>query len=185
MTNNVVDALNTSDGNVAEAAEWLIDYCGVYANVVLIGAALFLVGGFVFVVIAARFEADKAKAEARKAEAEARKAEGQGGAELFPITVAVTAAKGFADALGTAKAWLAMVIIGLILLWLAGSAPLMCVSGDSGDRPVQTSADGNEDADAGDNAATNAADNAADNAQAPANTGTSEPADGGNAGGAE
>lgn len=180
MSNNVVDALNTSEGNLAEAGAWLIDYCGVYSNVVLAGAALFLVGGFVFVVIAARHEAEKAKAEADKAKAEARIAEekAKGSQEFFPITVAVAAAKGFAEALGTAKAWLAMVIIGLVLLWLAGNAPLMCVSGDSGDQRERTSADGNDGADAGDDDA--------DNAQAPANGANGvAPAEGGNGAGAE
>lgn len=191
MSNNVVDALNTSDGNVAEAGAWLIDYCGLYSNVVLAGAALFLVGGFVFVAIAARHEAEKAKAEAEKAKAEARKAEAEarraegtpdGAQEFFPVTVAVAAAKGFAEALGTAKAWLAMVIIGLLLLWLAGSAPQMCVWGDSDDQQEQASPGGNDGADATEEPG----DNADDDAQATANDSNGvPPTEGANAAGSE
>jgi hypothetical protein len=184
MTTNVIDALNTSDGNVvAEGAARLAGYCGAYSYLVLGAAALFLVGGFVFVVIAAKYEAAKAKAEAEEAEAKARKAaaeaaqaEGKPKPETFVVSAAVAAAKGFAEALGNAKAWLAMVIIGLLLLWLAGSAPHMCVSGDSGEQE-QTSPEGNNGADAGDEPGGDAT----DNAQAPANTaGSAPPTEGGN-----
>ncbi|HEX8526886.1 hypothetical protein [Allosphingosinicella sp.] len=135
------DALNSSLGteSVVSIADWVAGYCQVYAQTVLGLGALFLLVGLAFVALSAASERRKAQAEAEKAEAEARRAEteaakaeaaagGNGSrTEVISLPVVVAAAKGFAEVLGTAKAWIGMILIGLLLLWMAGSAPRMCV----------------------------------------------------------
>ncbi|HEX8623033.1 MAG TPA: hypothetical protein VF718_13785 [Allosphingosinicella sp.] len=170
MANAFVDAANSIDGNAAgETAARFAGYCGTYGYVILIAAVLFLGAGLIFVILAGRFEAAKAKAEAEKAEAEAKKAKaeaekaeleaealrrggaGDGGPDGPQASIivgpVVTVAKGLAEALGNAKAWVAMVIIGLVLLWMAGSAPQTCVVGPGADETSANTGDTNDSID--------------------------------------
>jgi hypothetical protein len=161
-------------------AAWVAGYCDTYSYAVLYTALAFLLVGLAFVAGAAFFEARKSLAEAKRVEAEARKAAaealkaeaeaglarteaeaaGKGDREGAPIVVPVNAVttfiKSFAAVLGDAKAWVAMVLIGLLLLWMAGAAPGIC------GKPFQLS-DTNQSADAGDNASDEGNDDAGDN----------------------
>ncbi|HZF93266.1 MAG TPA: hypothetical protein VEZ20_00180 [Allosphingosinicella sp.] len=148
MANNNIGAPEARDGNtLSDGMEALLGYCTTYSYTILVAALLFLAGGLVFVLVAASSEAAKAAADARKAAAEAELAEERAKAakagtfnagEIRSIvpTEAVTALKGLAEALGNAKAWLAMVLIGLLLLWMAGTAPRIC-AGDKADAGEQ------------------------------------------------
>jgi hypothetical protein len=160
---------NTVGKNVAAWA----DYCSTYSYSVLCAALAFLLAGLAFVIAAAYFEARKAKAEAERVEAEARKAvaeataaenqskaEDSGGRKAAPLVVPVNAVttfiKSFATVLGEAKAWVAMVLVGLLLLWMAGGAPRLCAS------DIEF-ADTNEAADTPGNGANSAGENNAGN----------------------
>lgn len=193
MVNNVVAAADNSVANATpDVVEGLIGYCSTYSYAVLWAALAFLAAGLVFVMAAAYFEARKAKAEAERLEAEARKAAaeavkaeaalaeqaaGRKGSEreaapmVVPVNAVTTFIKSFAAVLGDAKAWVAMVLIGLLLLWMAGAAPGNCGTsivlndGNQTEEPGEgDNASGNE-ADVPDNAATdNVAENESENA---------------------
>lgn len=167
MANAVENAQEVANAS-SEALAGLVGYCDTYSYTILAAAAAFLLVGLVFVAVAAVHEARKTAAEARKAEAEADKAEAEAAAARdgreTPMTVTlpavVTAVKGLAAALGDAKAWVAMILIGLLLSWMAGNAPYLCKSGF-----VLTGAEEKKSgADSDDDTATNSAGNASDNA---------------------
>jgi hypothetical protein len=137
MTNALTNKTEVVANAGSDAIAGLIGYCDTYSYSILVAAAAFLLLGLVFVAVAAVHEARKSAAEARKAEAEAAKAEAeakaaQGGQEIattIALPAVVTAVKGLAAALGDAKAWVAMILIGLLLSWMAGNAPNLCKSG--------------------------------------------------------
>lgn len=171
LENNTQEIANAS----SDAVAGLIGYCETYSYSILVAAAAFLLTGLVFVAVAAVHEARKSAAEARKAEAEAAIAEaardGKETAEI-PLPAVVTAVKGLAAALGDAKAWVAMILIGLLLAWMAGNAPNLCKSGF-----VLTGAEENESGeDADDDPAANGSGNGAGNSADPGDGNGADPA---------
>jgi hypothetical protein len=203
MANESVNAAANVIGNgMDDTLEAFVGYCGVYSYAVLIAAIAFLGAGLVFVGIAASYEARRAIAEAKRIEEEARKAAADAAkaeaeaeqaraaaqaagvgigapvqAAAIPVNAVVTFFKSFATVLGEAKAWVAMILIGLLLLWMAGNAPKLCASGVhviGGENRQQES-----DSEEGDNSAANASEptegNGSGNAQTPANTAAAPP----------
>lgn len=185
MANALENAQEVANSS-SEALAGLIGYCDTYSYTILAAAVAFLLVGLAFVAVAAVHEARKSAAEARKAEAEADKAEAQAaiareGRET-PMTVTlpavVTAVKGLAAALGDAKAWVAMILIGLLLSWMAGNAPNLCKSGFVLTGAEENKSGKDEDADPATNSAGNVSGDAAD-----ANDGNgADPAPAGNSG---
>jgi hypothetical protein len=187
MTNTVRVSENGAANLAAESPPAWVSYCSTYSYAVLYAALAFLAAGLIFVAAAAYFEARKAKAEAERVEAEARKAAAEAqiaeaeaaGARagvdsldsapiIIPVNAVTTFVKSFAAVLGDAKAWVAMVIIGLLLLWMAGAAPGFCGKDIGfGDANQAVDPDGNGSAQgnsAGNNSAGNATDNGSGNA---------------------
>ena len=179
MSNNVTALDNGVGNSAAETVVAWAGYCSTYSYSVLVAALAFLALGLAFVASAAVFEARKSRAEAerveaeaRKAKAEADKAENKSGAESvsIPVVAVTTFVKSFAAVLGDAKAWVAMVLIGLLLLWMAGSAPHLCKSGiklvAGGDNAADTNTSDNSADDPGGNGAGNAGNGSSGNSAA-------------------
>jgi len=98
---------------------WVADFCAAYGPTILSLAKLFIWGGLIFALIAALAEATASF-----------KASGQSSAraEAAGLPAIVEALKGLLQALAGAKVWLAMTIVGVLLLWMAGhSVPAVCV----------------------------------------------------------
>ncbi|MDQ4087442.1 MAG: hypothetical protein M3177_05470, partial [Pseudomonadota bacterium] len=51
---------------------------------------------------------------------------------LPSLPAVIEALKSLLTALSSAKIWLALTIVGLLLLWMAATAPRLCVIGDDG-----------------------------------------------------
>ena len=104
---------------------WIIEFCNDYAPLALFLAQLFIYLGLVMGLIMAAAEAYKVYREAKAirsaddAVTTARAiAAGPAAGEIIKALVGL---------LTGAKAWLALVILGIVLLWLAGSgAPDYC-----------------------------------------------------------
>ena len=103
---------------------WIADFCNSYAPKALSLAELFIYLGLVMGVIMAAAEAYKLYREARAVK--------PAGAVLAAVARAQNPAigevmKGLVGVLTGAKAWLALVIVGVVLFWLAGNAaPIFC-----------------------------------------------------------
>jgi hypothetical protein len=103
---------------------WILGFCNAYAPLALSLAKLFVYAGLTMGVILAAAEAYKLYREAR--------AITPAGASPRADAVAANPAvseiiKGLVGLLTGAKAWLALVILGILLLWLAGNAaPHFC-----------------------------------------------------------
>ncbi|HEX8193585.1 MAG TPA: hypothetical protein VF552_11875 [Allosphingosinicella sp.] len=104
---------------------WIVGFCNDYARKALGFAELFIYLGLLMGVAIALFEAYKTYREAKAVAA-------SGGADAVRANMAPAAAvsevlKALIAIVTAAKAWLAMVIIGIVLFWLAGNAtPVFC-----------------------------------------------------------
>jgi hypothetical protein len=103
---------------------WIVGFCNGYASKALWLAELFIYLGLVMGLIMAAAEAYKLFREAA-----AVKSAGAPAAAAESTSAVGEVIKSLAGILTNAKAWLALVIVGVILLWLAGnSVPSFCTS---------------------------------------------------------
>lgn len=103
---------------------WIFAFCNSYAPLALSLAKLFIYFGLVMGVIMAAAEAYKLYREALAIKAADPAAAGAIRAANPAVAEVI---KGLAGVLTGAKAWLALVILGVVLFWLAGNAtPNFC-----------------------------------------------------------
>lgn len=102
---------------------WVEPFCGDYAPAMLTLAQYFLWLGLIFAAVAAIAELVAAFRPAGQAHVQQQ----QAGGGLAPI---IDALKGLLQALASAKPWLVLMILGILLLWMAGNAvPSFCAGG--------------------------------------------------------
>jgi hypothetical protein len=103
---------------------WVLNFCNDYATKALWLAELFIYLGLVMGVLMAAAEVYKLYREALAVKPAGAALSGMARAANPAIGEVI---KGLVGVLTGAKAWLALVIVGLILLWLAGNmAPAFC-----------------------------------------------------------
>jgi hypothetical protein len=107
-------------------ATWMSGFCSSYAPLALSLAKLFIYVGLVMGVMMAAAEAYKEFREAKAAGA-------NGGVRNVVNPAVGDVIKALVGLLTGAKAWLALVILGVVLLWLAGQVtPSYCVPTPAG-----------------------------------------------------
>ena len=190
MANNNVTALNMNVGNSAapddpspgsdnmadlaagdadsaaeaSAGEWVADFCKDYGEAMLFAGQLFLYVGLALAVAVAAIEIYVAF---KSAHAQPEPEEPSTKAVALSLPAVIEALKSLLTALSSARIWLALTILGLLLLWMAATAPRLCMTGDdgvdaNGDAPESNSMDGSQ------NTIANAAGNSIGNATEPA-----------------
>ena len=114
--------VNTAAPRAGVPSEWMKDFCASYGPDMIAMAKLFLYAGLVMGIVFAAAQAYKLYREA-----EAMKAP-RGEKGDVPAPGAGENVKALVAVLSAASAWLALAIVGIILLWLAGTAvPTFCI----------------------------------------------------------
>jgi hypothetical protein len=113
------------------AGSWVADFCRDYGEAMLFAGQVFLYVGLLLAVAVAAIEIYVAFKSAKDSPGQQDKM-AQG---LTPLPSIIEALKSLLTALSSAKIWLALTIVGLLLLWMAATAPRLCVTGSDGGDP--------------------------------------------------
>jgi hypothetical protein len=107
---------------------WTLPFCEAYGPSILTLAKTFLWAGLLFALVAAVAEAVAAFKAGGQSQLTTRDA-------APGVPAIVDALKGLLEALKGANVWLALVVLGLLLMWMAGNAvPTFCTALPAGDR---------------------------------------------------
>lgn len=139
---------------VSTSPEWVAGFCHDYGAAMLFAGQVFLYAALGLAIAIAAIEIYVAFKSATRPPA----AKGDGNKNLRAVTpfpAVIEALKSLLTALSSAKIWLALAILGLLLLWMAATAPRLCMIGSDGS--------GTDRADATTNTAANASGNTSAN----------------------
>ena len=132
----------SAGGSGDQAAGWVAGFCKDYGDATLLAGQIFLYVGLALAVAVAAIEVYVAfKTASRPTGGGAGQPERARALTSFPAVI--EALKSLLTALSSAKIWLALTILGVLLLWMAATAPRLCVPGGQGDTDASDPQTGN------------------------------------------
>lgn len=151
----------------SDADQWVATFCKDYGEAMLLAGQVFLYVGLVLGIAVAAIEVYVALKAANRPAAGGGDTQGKA-RSLTSLPQVIEALKSLLTALSSARIWLALTILGLLLLWMAATAPRLCMTGNGADGTNNGALRSDPKVGTPQNTVANTAGNASGNASAPA-----------------